>query len=100
MLMEYTCPNCGPGVVQLDRDAWEYVLRVPLRVPEFPIPSLHTFPTRSLLSNLETAAPAPRTPPQPAADPKPRERKHEPQAPRVEPPPLVERAWNFLGSGN
>jgi hypothetical protein len=48
MLMEYTCPTCGPGVVQLDRESWEYVLRVPLRVPEFPFPSLQTFPSRSV----------------------------------------------------
>jgi hypothetical protein len=48
MLMEYTCPTCGPGVVQLDRESWEYVLRVPLKIPEFPFASLPTFPSRRL----------------------------------------------------
>jgi hypothetical protein len=48
VLMEYTCPACGPGVVQLDRDSWENVLRVPLNIPEIPFPPLQTFPPRSI----------------------------------------------------
>lgn len=48
VLMEYTCPACGPGVVQLDRESWENVLRVPLNISEIPFPPLHTFPPRSV----------------------------------------------------
>jgi ribosomal protein S27AE len=48
VLMEYTCPACGPGVVQLDRESWENVLRVPLGIPEVPFPSIQAFPSRSV----------------------------------------------------